>query len=139
MHSIEENSRKTERWSWRTLGNKSKISTAPSNSLEGKVTGWFFWRGWEKHWRRWGGWVPSYRAGERMAYLGNSERPVWSTGFLRMSCGRNVFKDTLRSNYDRDNGLEGVASTVRAKAACWTVKKSWIREVFKDRGKNDSS
>lgn len=34
-----------------------------------------------------------------------------------MSCGRNVFKDMLRSNYDRDNGLEGVASTVRAKAA----------------------
>lgn len=35
-----------------------------------------------------------------------------------MNCGRNVWKDMLRSNDERDDGLEGVASTVRVKVAC---------------------
>lgn len=35
-----------------------------------------------------------------------------------MNCGRNVFKDMLKSNYDRDNVLGGIASTMRVKVAC---------------------
>ena len=62
--------------------------------------------------------MPSCMAGESMVYLGNSERPVWSKGFLKMNCGRNVWKDMLRSNHERDDGLEGVVSTVRVKVAC---------------------
>lgn len=43
-----------------------------------------------------------------MAYLGNSEGPVWSGGFVKMNCGGRAWKNTLRSNYGRDNGWKGI-------------------------------
>lgn len=51
------------------------------------------------------------RAGESMAYLGKSERPVWSRSFLKMNCGRNGCNDMLRSSCGREmdgKGLEDI-------------------------------
>lgn len=92
---------------WRKLENEGKIYIALPNNLQGKVTGWLF-RGWEKHWRKGEGRVPGWRARESMAYLGNSEKPVWRRGSLKMDCGGNDWKDMLRSNYGRDNEWEWI-------------------------------